>query len=111
MSYCIINCTVENKSTAVEISKKLLSKKLIACCSIIPSVLSVYHWKGEVKEDNEVLMVMKTETELFSAIEEEIKKMHSYDIPEIICIPIINGNREYLDWVDKETKNVKKRLI
>ena len=107
MSYCIINCTVENKKTALEIAKVLVQKKLIACCSIIPSVISVYEWKGELNQDNEVLMVMKTETELFGLIEKEIKSMHSYELPEIICIPINNGSRKYLDWVDEQTINIK----
>ncbi len=102
MSYCIINCTVQNKKSAVEIAKQLVKKKLIACCNIIPSVTSVYMWKGKLQEDNEVLMIMKTETTLFEQIETEIKKLHSYDIPEIICIPVNNGSRKYLDWVDEQ---------
>ncbi len=104
MSYCIVNCTTSTKKEAVEIAKTLVKKKLIACCSIIPSVLSIYEWQGEFHEDKEFLMVMKTETELYTRIEAEIKKMHSYNLPEIICIPVTNGCRKYLDWVDKQTK-------
>lgn len=105
MSYCLINCTVNSKKEAVEISKHLVKKKLIACCNIIPSVTSVYEWDNKINEDNEFLMVMKTETELFQKIETEIKKMHTYDVPEIICIPVINGSRKYLDWIDEQTLN------
>ncbi len=107
MSYCIINCTIDNKKDAVEIAKKLVKKKLIACCSIIPSVTSVYEWDGDLCEDNEFLMIMKTETELFGLIEKEIKKMHTYELPELICIPVNNGSRKYLDWVDEQTINIK----
>ncbi len=105
MSYCIVQCTVANKKEAVIIAKQLVKLKLIACCNIIPSITSVYKWKNKMYEENEALMIMKTETALFSQIETEIKNIHTYDVPEIICIPITNGSREYLDWVDKQTKN------
>ncbi len=105
MSYCIVQCTTSNKEEAVKIAKSLVKKKLIACCNIIPAVTSVYKWKNKLQEYTEVLMIMKTETALFSHIETEIKKLHSYDIPEIICTPIINGSREYLDWLDEQTKD------
>lgn len=104
MSYCIVNCTAKDKKEAVEISKKLLQKKLIACCNIIPSVTSLFEWDGNICEEKEVLMIMKTETHLFEAIETEVKKMHSYTIPELICIPVTGGSRRYLDWVDEQTK-------
>ncbi len=102
MSYCMIHCTVQNKKAAIEIAKNLTKKRLIACCNIIPSVTSIYIWKNKIQEDNEVLMIMKTETELYKQIEIEIKTMHNYDIPEIICTPIIHGNRKYLDWIDEQ---------
>ena len=105
MSYCTVQCTAANKEEAVKIAKSLVKKKLIACCNIIPEVISVYKWKNKMHEDNEVLMIMKTETELFGHIETEIKKLHSYDVPEIICIPIVNGSQDYLDWVDEQTKD------
>ena len=105
MSYCIVNCTIDSKEKAIEIAKKLVEEKLIACCNIIPSITSVYKWKGKLNEDNEVLMIMKTETALFVQIEEEITKLHPYDIPEIICTPIINGNEDYLKWLDEQTLN------
>lgn len=105
MSYCIINCTIQNKKAAAELAKHLVKKKLIACCSIVPSVVSIYSWDDKIQEDNEVLMIMKTETTFFKQIETEINKFHSYDIPEIICIPINNGSRKYLKWVDEQLLN------
>lgn len=103
MSYCIVNCTARDKKEATEIAKKLIEKRLIACCNIIPSVTSLYVWNG-ICEEKEVMMIMKTETELFEAIETVINKMHSYALPELICIPITGGSRRYLDWVDEQTK-------
>ncbi len=104
MSYCIVHCTAKNKKEALEIAEVLVEKRLIACCNIISSVTSVYEWDGVLHEDKEVLMIMKTETEMFKQIENIIKKVHSYNMPELICIPIINGSRKYLDWVDYQVK-------
>ncbi|HIS88081.1 TPA: divalent-cation tolerance protein CutA [Candidatus Avigastranaerophilus faecigallinarum] len=104
MAYCIINCTTKNKEEAIYIAKSLVERKLIACCNIVPSITSVYEWKNDLCCDEECLMVMKTKTELFNEVEIAIKKLHTYDTPEIICIPINNGSSEYLSWVNKQTK-------
>ncbi len=104
MAYCIINCTTKNKEEAIYIAKSLVERKLIACCNIIPSITSVYEWDNELCCDEECLMVMKTKTELFNEVEIAIKELHTYDTPEIICIPINNGSREYLSWVNEQTK-------
>ena len=102
MTYCVINCTTANMEDAKAIAKHLVEKKLIACCNIIPSVTSVYEWKNELCCDEEYLMVMKTKTSLFKEVEEEIKKLHKYDNPEIICLPVVDGSKEYLSWVDEQ---------
>lgn len=104
MAYCIINCTTKNKEEAIYIAKSLVERKLIACCNIVPSITSVYEWGNELCCDEECLMVMKTKTELFNKVEIAIKELHTYDTPEIICIPINNGSREYLSWVNEQTK-------
>ena len=104
MAYCIINCTTENKEEAIYIAKSLVERKLIACCNIVPSITSVYEWDNELCCDEECLMVMKTKTELFNEVDIAIKELHTYDTPEIICIPINNGSREYLSWVNEQTK-------
>ena len=104
MAYCIINCTTKNKEEAIYIAKSLVERKLIACCNIIPSITSVYEWDNELCCDEECLMVMKTKTELFNEVEIAIKELHTYDTPEIICIPINNGSSEYLSWVNDQTK-------
>ena len=104
MAYCIINCTTKNKEEAIYIAKSLVERRLIACCNIVPSITSVYEWENDLCCDEECLMVMKTKTELFNEVETAIKELHTYDTPEIICIPINNGSREYLSWVNEQTK-------
>lgn len=104
MTYCIINSTASNKDEALKISEYLVKNKLIACCNIIENVTSVYYWGGNLNIDNEVLMIMKTKTELYDKVEKEIKKMHGYDVPEIVCTPLISGNKDYLNWIDEQTR-------
>ena len=103
MTYCVINCTTANIEDAKEIAKHLVENKLIACCNIIPSITSVYNWENELCCDEEYLMMMKTKTSLFKKVEKEIKKMHKYETPEIICLPITDGSKEYLSWVSEQT--------
>ncbi len=103
MTYCIIQSTAANEEEAQKIAKHLVEKKLIACCSIIPKVKSIYTWRGEINEDNEALMIMKTKTQLYSQAEEEIKRLHSYEVPEIICISVQAGSKDYLHWISEQT--------
>ena len=104
MPYCIINCTTSKKEDSVKIAKALIEKRLIACCNIVPNVTSLYEWRNEIVEENEFLMVMKSETKLFSQVEEAIKALHPYEVPEIICTRIIEGSNDYLDWIRTQTK-------
>lgn len=103
MTYCVIYSTTANKEDAIEISKHLVKEKLIACCNIIQNVTSVYEWENELCVEEEYLLIMKTKTELFLNVEQEIKKLHKYETPEIISIPIEQGSKEYLNWVEKQT--------
>ena len=103
MSYCIIKTTTSNEAEAELIAKHLVENKLTACCSVIPKIKSIYIWKGSLSSDSEALIIMKTRLELYSQIEKEIKKLHKYENPEIICIPIIKGSEEYLSWIDEQT--------
>ena len=85
-----------------KIAKQLVEKRLAACCNIIPEIKSVYRWEGKICEDKEVLIIVKTLRKTFKKIIEEAKKIHSYDVPEIICSPIEDGSNDYFDWIEKE---------
>ncbi|MCS7228242.1 MAG: divalent-cation tolerance protein CutA, partial [Endomicrobia bacterium] len=77
----------------------LLNKKLVACVNKIENVESFYWWEQKISIDKEVLLVMKTRKDKIDKIITEIKKIHPYQVPEIITIPIIKGNKEYLNWI------------
>lgn len=103
MKYIMIYCTTSNKDSALKIANELVNKKLVACCNIIPEITSVYNWQNKVNTDAEVLMIMKTKSTLFKLVEQEIKKLHDYEVPEIISTEITDGSEDYLNWIDEQT--------
>lgn len=84
------------------IARMLVGNRLVACINIQP-VRSIYRWKGKTFDEGECLMIMKTRKENAGAVIAAIKKEHSYDVPEIIVLPVITGFAPYLDWVRRET--------
>ena len=96
--------TCSSNREAKKVAGSLLDKRLVACANIIPGIGSRFWWKGKIERAREVLVMMKTKKENFTRIEDEVKKLHSYDVPEIIAIPIIMGSKQYLKWIMEETK-------
>ena len=100
--YIQVTTTVNKISDAKKIAKVLSDKKLSACTQIIGPITSVYRWKGKVEKSKEWLCVAKTNRKHYLKLEETIKKVHPYKLPEIIATPIIKGSREYLGWMRKQ---------
>jgi len=101
--YNSIYVTAGSEHEAKVIAKKLLEQKLIACANIFP-VNSLYYWDGDLQDDAEFALIMKTKTELVEQLINELKKIHSYDVPCIVSWSIAAGNEEYLSWIKQETK-------
>jgi len=95
--------THQNKSEALQMAKTLSKEKLIACANIVDQVTSVYEWKGQICEENEVIIIMKTQKSHFEALKKRIEEAHPYDCPCIIAIPIEDGNQDYLFWLKQAT--------
>jgi len=89
---------------AAEMARTLVEERLVACASIIPGVRSIYSWKGEVCDDGESLMVLKTRAELFDALRERVVSLHPYEVAEVIALPIVAGNPPYLGWLEESTR-------
>lgn len=100
--------TIGSHEGASKLASVLLEKKLIACCNIIGNaqqpITSIYTWKGKVENDNEVLMMIKSRTELLPEIVKAVKENHPYEVPEVIALPILGGNPDYMNWVLENTK-------
>ena len=92
--------TVSSKQEAKKISRGLVEKKLAYCVNTIPSIQSTYHWDGKLCVDDELLLIIKTKEEKFSTLKDWVLENHSYDIPEVIAIPISHGSSDYLKCID-----------
>jgi periplasmic divalent cation tolerance protein len=99
--YSVVLMTVSSHGEAENIAENLVSHKLAACVNILPNIKSFYWWDGKICKDDELLLVAKTKTSLFKELEKAVKKLHSYDVPEIILLPIEDGSNAYLDWINQ----------
>lgn len=102
--HIVIYITTGSISEAKKIGRTLVEEKLVACSNIISPIRSIYSWQGKICDDKEVLMVLKTKKKLFKQIAKRVEELHSYDVPEIIAIPIIEGSSKYISWINEETK-------
>jgi periplasmic divalent cation tolerance protein len=105
-SYIQVFTTTETKEEAWKIAQYLVEQKLVACVQITGPITSIYRWKGKVESAQEWLCLIKTREELFEKVEAAIKKLHSYETPEIVAVPIVKGSKEYLNWLDHELGNI-----
>lgn len=96
--------TVSSKKEGQKIARILVKKKLAACVQIVPGLKSFYVWKKKICHDDECLLIIKSKGSLFPQLEQTIRKIHSYDIPQITAIPIVRGSHSYLKWLDASLK-------
>jgi periplasmic divalent cation tolerance protein len=99
-SYIIVMVTAANKQEAECIVQKLLDAKLIACANIIGPVQSFFRWSGKAEKAEEYLVLMKSRRDLFEKLAEAVKALHSYEVPEILALPVVEGSKAYLDWLE-----------
>ncbi len=102
MDYAIIVTTCPNETEAKDLALRLISKKLAACVQL-SAIQSFYTWKDKVCIDPEFRLTIKTRTRLFEQVETFIKQHHSYEVPQIVMVPVADGSEEYLDWIDENT--------
>lgn len=100
----VVLITVPTEEKAREIARALVEERLAACVNILPGLTSVYRWQGEVVEDQELLLVVKTTTFRFPALKERVLSLHPYSVPEILALPVAEGHRAYLDWLRESTE-------
>lgn len=100
--YLLTLTTCASEDEAAKIAEALVTAKAAACCNIVQDVRSLYIWQGKFEDDREVLLLTKTTTAAFPRLREMILTLHSYDVPEIVAIPIVYGSADYLQWVSEQ---------
>ena len=105
MDIIVIYSTVPTKKIAKDIKRVLMKHKLAACVSMIDNVRSVFSWDGEVCEEKEILLMIKTRRSNYGKVKLVIEDLHSYTVPEIIALPIVDCSEDYLKWLVKETES------
>ena len=98
--YIVVLVTAKDKKEAEKIARGLLEAKLIACANIVGGLQSLFWWQGKIDSSKEVLLILKTKKILFKKVLNQVKSLHSYQTPEIIAMPIVNGSVDYLTWID-----------
>ena len=100
--YALVYITTSGNEESKKIANILVEEKLAACVNIIPSIESIYLWKGKIEKDNESILIAKTKAENIDKIIKRVKEIHSYETPAILAIPIIEGSKDYLEYLNDE---------
>ncbi len=101
--YAMLITTCGTQENARQITESLLEKRLVACVQE-SKIFSSYIWEGKIERNEEFILKMKTKKSLYKEVEQEILRLHNYEVPEIAMFDIVDGNQAYLDWIEKETK-------
>jgi periplasmic divalent cation tolerance protein len=99
----VLYVTAPSEKEARKMAEELIKKKLVACANIFP-ISSLYRWKEELKEEKEVAMILKTSTERVEEVIRELKRIHPYELPCILCLSVSGGLPEFFRWVEEETR-------
>ena len=103
MSYSLIYITAADADEAKALGRALVEARLAACANVLPGIVPIFRWEGEVQEGSEAALIAKTRTDLVERVIELVKERHSYDCPCVVALPIEAGNPAFLDWIAEET--------
>ena len=103
-AHIVLFITTANAEEAQRIADVLLNEKKAACVNIVPRVDSLFWWQGKLDSAQESLLIVKSKASVLNEIVTLVRELHSYDVPEIIALPIIGGNQDYLEWIGNEVK-------
>ena len=99
----VVFVTCGSEEEGLKIAHALIEERLAACVNIVSPIRSIYRWEGKVWDEKEWLLIIKTQTARFEDVEKRVKSLHSYSLPEIVALPIINGSSSYLNWLKEMT--------
>jgi periplasmic divalent cation tolerance protein len=98
----VVFCACGGEEEAHRIAEALIDRRLAACVTILPKVQSVYRWKGAIEHSEEFLLIIKSSSDHFESLREEIARLHSYEVPEVLALPVVDGAASYLEWMIRE---------
>jgi periplasmic divalent cation tolerance protein len=101
--FIVVYVTAGSLDEADRLARGLVEERLAACVNRIGPIQSVYRWEGKLEQSEEHLLIIKTERDLFSALEKRVRELHTYSVPEIVALPIIDGSQDYLRWLGEQT--------
>ena len=96
----VVLTTCDSEQRAEKLARHLVEGHLAACVNILPKARSIYRWEGKIEDSAEWLLVIKSRRDLFAPLRAEIQKLHTYDLPEIVALPVVDGSEAYLGWLD-----------
>lgn len=99
----VIFITAPSEDEAAKIARALVEARLAACVNIVKNIRSIYSWQGNIEDASEVLMIVKSRNKLLTALSAKVRELHSYELPEIIALPITGGSEDYLKWIREST--------
>ena len=105
LDVCVILVTAPDEAVAERITRTLVEERLAACGNIVPRIRSIYRWDDAVQQDDEVLVILKTERARVELLRERVVALHPYDVPEVLVLPILGGHAPYLEWVARSTRS------
>jgi periplasmic divalent cation tolerance protein len=105
MSYVVVFVTASSEAEAAKIGRAVVDERLAACANVLGGVASRYWWKGQIEDASEALLILKTRQELVESVTVRVRALHSYTVPEVIAIPVVGGNPDYLQWIDESTRS------
>ena len=98
----VVLTTCDSEEQAQSLARHLIEQRLAACVNILPGARSIYRWKDKIEDAAEFVLVIKSRRDLFAKLREAILHLHSYEIPEVIALPVVDGAEAYLGWLDRE---------
>lgn len=103
--HIVVFVTARDKAEAERIAKGLLEARLIACANILDGIKSMFWWEGKIDQSQEALLILKSRKDRFPHIVKKVKSLHNYDLPEIIALPVIEGSKDYLAWINASVQS------
>jgi periplasmic divalent cation tolerance protein len=100
----VVLVTAPDAAVGASLARELVEARLAACVNLLPQVRSIYRWEGQVQDDAEVLLVIKTRADRCEELATRVKELHPYDLPEVLVLPVAGGSQPYLQWVFSETQ-------